>query len=86
MFHLCFPLVPLNCCIVPRESGILARWKGAEGHAMRPEWGLGVALKGHYYLSGPPCSDLVLLGFSWRPEGGRWIVRATGVPQRHSLY
>jgi hypothetical protein len=32
---------------------ILARWRGAEGHAMRPEWGFGLALKGHYYLSGP---------------------------------
>ena len=32
---------------------ILARWRGPEGHAMRQEWGFGLALKGHYYLSGP---------------------------------
>src|ERR1035438_9531548 len=75
----CFLLVSLNCRTVHKNQHF-GSLEGAEGHAMRPEWGFGLALKGYYYLSGSPYPDLALFGFSWRQRGAVPVSSASSAP------
>src|ERR1035438_4303844 len=69
----CFLLVSLNCRTVHKNQHF-GSLEGAEGHAMRPEWGFGVALKGHYYLWAPVFRFGVVRRCSVFPGGQRGAV------------